>query len=72
MNNKGFCTKCGQEVKYIIKSKIVQSTIKGVLFNYTELSAHCVECGSNIYVPEINDNNAESMEKAYWEAKKDD
>lgn len=68
MNNKAFCMECGRPVEYSIKSEVIELTIRGVTFSYVELSAYCRECGCNIYVSEINDNNAESREEAYRKA----
>lgn len=68
MSNKCFCTKCGQKVSYSIKTEIIELTIRGVTFNYAEMSANCGNCNQSVYVPEINDANVESREEAYRKA----
>ena len=63
-----FCIECGEKVSYSITSDRVEITIRGIKFSYVELSAYCVKCGKEIYVPEVNDMNVVSREEAYRKA----
>ena len=40
-------------------------TVNGVEFAYLETTALCIECGGEVYVPEINDLNVKVREAAY-------
>ena len=71
MNNRDlvFCPHCNHKVVYSASSECVETTIRGTSFSYVELSAHCTECGEEVYVPEINDSNVASRSEAYRVAK---
>ena len=40
-------------------------TVRGTEFSYIENAAYCEVCGSEVYAPEINDQNVVSREEAY-------
>ena len=63
-----FCIGCGKKTKYIVKSSREEITIRGVTFTYVEQCAYCADCGEEVYVPEINDRNADAREEAYRRA----
>lgn len=66
--NIGFCIECSRKVTYSVKSERVELNVRGTKFSYVELFAICEECGSEIYLPEINDANVEAREEAYRKA----
>lgn len=66
MNNKKvFCEECRKDVNYIINNKQMEGTIKGETYNYLGKIAHCIDCQSEIYVPEINDFNLKALYDEY-------
>ena len=65
MGNVGFCLKCSKYVPCSIKSRPDSFTRKDVDVNYTELFAVCDNCGSEVYLPEVNDINVGTRDRAY-------
>lgn len=65
-----FCISCGRRQRYWVKTNPECLVVRGVEFNYAKQIAYCVECGVEVYVPEINDANAQNRENAYRTAKK--
>ena len=63
--NMPYCVSCGKNVEYSLFSRIVEITIRGTTFKYSEVFACCKECGEEIYIPEINDSNVTAREEAY-------
>ena len=62
-----FCTHCGEKTPYNIRIKPRRITVKGVTFDFPEEIAICHKCGKQVYVPDVNDRNAEMRERAYAE-----
>lgn len=65
-----YCIKCGSKLPYSVYSSRETMTVKGVTFSYVEKHARCQCCGTNIYVPEINDENVQSLEDGFRKASK--
>lgn len=65
MNNKVFCYECRKDVKVITKEVLFKRTLKDNEYTFTGFEAYCGECGSPIYVPEIEDNNLKLLYDAY-------
>ncbi len=65
-----YCIKCGCERPYSVASSREVISVKGVVFSAVLMSAHCRECGEEVYVPEINDENVKSREAEYRRAAK--
>lgn len=59
------CTNCDARVPYSVKEKLVETEVNGIRFSYREKSAHCLLCGSEVYVPWVNDVNVSSRKLAY-------
>ena len=60
-----FCINCGKYVEYdVFEQGVAQNTPRGIVF-YKELYAGCKKCGEEIYLPEINDKNADARLKAF-------
>ena len=64
-DNKTFCEECRNEVEYSTKSIPMTASIKGKQYSYTGTEAHCKECGSAVYVPEIIDANLRALYDEY-------
>ena len=63
--SSAFCIECGCEVNYTLKSYLEELNVRGINFNYVEHSAYCSQCGNEVYVPEINDENVRTRENEY-------
>ena len=62
---KVFCEKCRDDVGYIVSEKQLEGNIKGEKYSYMGKEAHCAQCGSEIYVDEINDYNLKALYDSY-------
>ena len=67
---KVYCIHCGEMQEYKRKVSREEMTVRGTAFRYLEQAAFCTECGEEVYVPEINDRNAEARECAYRAARR--
>ncbi len=57
MKKKAFCICCDTFVDFTIKHRANETKINNVDICYDEQYALCPNCGTEIYVPEINDAN---------------
>ena len=64
---KVFCEECRNDVTFTINEKKMGGTIKGEKYSYVGKEAQCVDCGSEIYVAEVNDFNLKALYDAYRE-----
>lgn len=64
---KVFCEECRNDVYFCINDVQMEGTIKGEKFAYLGKEAHCVDCNSEVYVAEINDDNLKALYDAYRE-----
>lgn len=62
---KVFCEECRNDVEYVVKETRMVGTIKGEAYHYIGKIAHCIDCGSEIYVEEINDFNLKTLYDEY-------
>ena len=60
-----YCIACGQEQPYYTSSKLERMSIKGITFCALITYAYCSVCDGELYVPEINDENAINRQDAY-------
>jgi putative zinc finger/helix-turn-helix YgiT family protein len=66
MNEKlTFCEKCRKDVAYLVDNVSMKSTLKGEEYNYTGKKAACTECGAEVYVSEIEDDNLKALYDTY-------
>lgn len=65
---RAYCIACGQEQPYSTSSSMETLTRKGIQFTTPIIHAHCTVCGDEIYVPEINDENASRREAEFQRA----
>ena len=65
MNNIAYCTVIHDKNKYKVVPRRVEMTVRGTEFSYIENAAYCEVCGSEVYVPEINDQNVVLREEVY-------
>lgn len=55
--NKTFCEICRKDVDFKVEIEIIKSKVKGKEYEYCGLKGVCWVCGSEVYVPEIEDEN---------------
>ncbi|QOV18826.1 DUF4065 domain-containing protein [Blautia liquoris] len=60
-----FCEECRNDVSYTVIEKQMTGTIKDEKYIYMGKEAHCAECGSEVYVDEINDYNLRALYDQY-------
>lgn len=65
MNRIVFCPECRQDVKFSVKEKVDSAELKGDVYEFTSKTAYCDECGAEVYVPEIEDENLKALYDAY-------
>lgn len=65
---KSFCVACKDYTEYELHQRDAILKVRGVTFMYTDTTAVCTCCNLPMYVPEVNDLNVETKEKAYTAA----
>ena len=66
---RAYCIACGQEQPYSTWMSEEILTHNGIQFAVPINHARCTVCGGEVYVPEINDQNAYSREAGYRSVK---
>lgn len=64
---KVFCEECRNDVAFTVAPKQMEGILKGERYVYSGKQAHCIDCGSEIYVDEVNDYNLKELYKRYRE-----
>lgn len=64
---KVFCERCRSDAAFTVIEKQMEGMIKGEGYSYLGKEAYCVNCGSEIYVDEINDFNLKALYDQYRE-----
>jgi len=64
---KTFCPECRKDVEYQIKESIEKKEVRGLEFEYTAERAYCTECGDEIFISELHDQNLQRIDDAYIE-----
>lgn len=67
-NATAFCVDCGCQSTYTVSIHHRELTIRGTTFSFPEQIAICSGCGGEVYVPALNDQNAQAREDAYRRA----
>ncbi|MDP4093743.1 MAG: hypothetical protein Q8920_10320 [Bacillota bacterium] len=52
-----YCENCNADVEYNVRTEIIDCDMDGIKFAYEAVIANCKNCGSEVYVDEINDIN---------------
>ncbi|MDD2484723.1 MAG: DUF4065 domain-containing protein [Eubacteriales bacterium] len=60
-----FCPECRQDVRFSIKEKSDSAELKGEVFEFVSKTAFCEDCGAEVYVPEIEDENLKALYNVY-------
>ena len=62
---KSYCYNCDNDVDFRVEESIIQRDIKDVNFSYLAKVAFCNECGEEIYIAELSDENTRIANKEY-------
>ena len=60
------CPHCRKRTSYQIHDHMKEEDIKGIQFQWKETYGICDECGKEIFLPEIYDQNMENLDKDFW------
>ena len=63
--NKTFCEECRRDVEYMVETASIKGKLKGEEYAYTGKRAMCTECGSEVYVADIEDENLKALYDTY-------
>ena len=64
---KVFCEECRSDVEFTVVNESMNGTVKGEKYTYLGKAAHCNDCGSEVYVSEVNDYNLRVLYDMYRE-----
>ena len=66
MNTKKvFCEECRNDVNYTVSTVLMTGTIRDIEYSYIGRKAHCADCGSQVFVPELVDANLRALHDVY-------
>ena len=69
VNRKSYCPVCDTDVVFTLREESITQEIDNLKFNYLAKVAYCSECGNEIYIPELSDNNIRIANRKYRELK---
>ncbi|MEA1959693.1 MAG: DUF4065 domain-containing protein [Bacillota bacterium] len=64
-DKKTFCEQCRKDVIYYVDSVPMKGVLKGEEYAYTGRETVCAECGAEVYVAVIEDENLKALYDAY-------
>lgn len=64
-NRSVFCPECRRDVTFTVKEKWDSAELKGRVYEFTSKIAYCDECGLEVYVPELEDENLRALYDTY-------
>lgn len=64
---KVYCIECSRECEYVIKKETIIKTIRDKEYSFNVKKAYCKECGDEVFVFGMIDDNKKSIEKQYRE-----
>lgn len=62
---KVFCVHCLKDEEYVTKKVIAEDVFNGVKVKYIKTLAYCVDCGQEVYVEDLAENNIVAYQDAY-------
>ena len=65
IGNRTFCEECRKDVPFNVVEKQMSGVLKGEQYEYSGEAAICTDCGSEVYVAVIEDNNLKALYDAY-------
>ena len=63
--NKDFCLNCRKETEYVLQKKEIEKTIKDKDYTFDITVAVCSECGREMSVPGLIDQNVQEVDAQY-------
>lgn len=63
--NKTFCEECKKDVEYKVETVTIKGKLKDKEYEFTGKKAICSECGSEVYVADIEDENLNALYNMY-------
>ena len=63
--NKTFCEECRRDVGFVVETMPLSGKLRDENYEYEGKKAICEECGNEVYVAEIEDENLKSLYDAY-------
>ncbi len=62
---KDFCTECRKETEYYLQKKSIAQTIREKEYTFEITAAVCAECGEEMNLPGLMDQNAQEIDTQY-------
>ncbi|MFW5889748.1 MAG: type II TA system antitoxin MqsA family protein [Bacillota bacterium] len=62
-----FCPECRKDVEYQIEESVEKKEVRGLEFEYTAERAYCNNCGVEIFISKLHDQNLQKIDNAYRE-----
>ncbi len=63
--NKAYCHFCNENTQIELREELQKNEIKGHIVTTLVTNAYCVQCGNEVYIPQINDENIDKIDKQY-------
>ena len=63
--NKTFCEECRRDGEYMVETVSIKEKLRGEEYLYSGKKAVCTECGSEVYVAVIEDENLKALYVMY-------
>ena len=65
--DKTFCEECRKDVRYSVETVTIKSKLKDKEYMFIGKKAICSECGSEVYVMAIEDENLKALYDMYYQ-----
>jgi len=66
---KEYCYSCDADVEFRIEESLITTEIKDMVFSYVAKIAYCNDCGEEIYISELSDDNVSAANHEYRKLK---
>lgn len=63
--NRAYCSKCCKDVIYSVSERPTVQVIWGRKYNFTEKVAHCNDCGTELYMHDLAEENKDEHNKEF-------
>ena len=65
---KDFCIECRKETEYVLQKKNIRKTVRDKEYQFTITAAVCAECGEEMSIPGLIDENVREIDEQYRHA----
>lgn len=62
---KDFCIECRKETEYVLQKKNIRKTVRDKEYQFTITAAVCAECGEEMSIPGLIDQNVQEIDEQY-------